>query len=52
MLNLHVKALIKALVYMILWFNYNVMNVVNIVMFYLIIIFYATNEFLPADNKD
>ena len=32
-LNLYVKALLKALVYMISWFNYNVMDVVNVVMF-------------------
>ena len=45
------KALLNALVYMILWFN-NVMDVVNIVMFYLVIISDATNVFLPGDNKD
>ena len=28
------------------------MDVVNVVMFYLVIIFDATNEFLPGDNKD
>ena len=52
MLMLHVKALLKALVYMILWLNYNVMDVVNVVMFYLVIISDATNEFLPTDDKD
>ena len=37
---------------MILWFDYNIMNVANVVMFYLAIISDATNEFLPGDNKD
>ena len=37
--NLHV------LVYTILWFNYNVMDVANVVSD-------ATNEFLPEDNED
>ena len=37
--NLHV------LVYTILWFNYNVMDVVNVDSD-------ATNEFLPKDNED
>ena len=36
---------------MILWFNYNIMDVVNVVMFYLITIPDATNEFLSGDNK-
>ena len=49
--NMHAQALLKALVYIILWSNY-VMDVVNVVMFYLIIISDATNEFLPGDNKD
>ena len=49
-LNLHVKALLKALVYMILWFNYNVKDVVYIVMFYFVIISDTTNEFLPGDK--
>ena len=39
---LHVKALLKALVYMVLWLNCNVMDVVN-VMFYLVIISDTTN---------
>ena len=34
-LNLHVKALLKALVYVILWFNHNVMDVVNIIVLFL-----------------
>ena len=46
-----VKALLKALVYMILRFNYNVMDVVNVVMFSWIIISDATNEFIPGNNK-
>ena len=37
---------------MILWFNYNVMDVVNVVTFYLVIISDATNEFLSGYNKD
>ena len=49
---LHVRNLLKALVYMILWFNCNAMDVVNVVMFYLIIISEATNKFHPGDNED
>ena len=37
---------------MILWVGYAFMDVVNVVMFYLVIISYAINEFLPGDNKD
>ena len=37
---------------MIIWSNYNVMDVVNVVMFYLAIISDVTNEFLPGDDKD
>ena len=40
------------MMYMILWFNYNVMDVRNVVMFYLVSIADTTNEFLPADNTD
>ena len=43
--NLHAKALLKALVNMILWFNY---DVVNVVLFYLVTISDATN----GNNKD
>ena len=50
--NLHVKALLKALVYMILWFDYNVMDVVNAIILYLVIICDATNEFLLGHDKD
>ena len=49
--NLHVKALLKALVYMMLWLNYNVMDMVNVVMFYLVTISDTTNEILPGENK-
>ena len=42
---------LKARVYMILWFNYNVMDMFNLAMFYLVTIFDITNEFLPGDNK-
>ena len=49
--NLHVKALVKALAYMILWLNYNVMDVESVVMFYLVIVSDATNEFLPEIIK-
>ena len=52
MLNLHVKALLKALMYMILWLSYIVLDVVNVLMFYLIIISDATSEFIPGDYKD
>ena len=48
---LYVTSFLKALVYMILWFNYNVMDMEN-VMFYLVIISDTTNEFLPEDNTD
>ena len=44
-LNVHVKALLKALAYMILWFNHNVMDVVNVAMFYLVIISVAQMNF-------
>ena len=37
---------------MILWFNYNVIDVVNVDLFYLVSISDTTNEFLPGDNKD
>ena len=37
---------------MILWFSYNIMDVVNIVMFYLVIISEATIEFLSGENTD
>ena len=37
-LNMHVKALRKAQVYMIIWFNDNVMDMVNADIFYLVII--------------
>ena len=40
---LHVKALLKPLVHMILWFDYKVMYAINVVMFYYVIIFDATN---------
>ena len=49
---LHIKVLFNALVYMILWFNNNVMDVVNTVMFCLVIISHDINEFLPGDYKD
>ena len=52
LLNLHVKALLKALVYIISWFDYNVIDVVNVVMFYLVIISEASNEFLHGDDKN
>ena len=50
--NLHVKAFLKALVYIILCLDYNVMDVVNVVMFYLVIISDASCELLPGDSKD
>ena len=34
------------------YFNHNVVNVVNVVMFYLIIISDAKDEFVPGDKKD
>ena len=37
---------------MILWCNFNFVDVMNVFMFYLVIISDATNEFLPGDNKD
>ena len=36
---------------MIIWFNYNDMDAVHVLMFHLVIISDATNEFLPGDNK-
>ena len=50
--NLHAAVLLKALVSMISWSSYNVMDVVNVVMFYVVIISDATNGFLPGDNED
>ena len=41
--NLHVKALLEALVYHILWFDYHVVVMVNVVMFYLVVISEVTN---------
>ena len=46
------KALQKALVYMILLSNYNVMGAVNVVMLYQVIVSDATNEFLSGDSQD
>ena len=40
------------MMYMILWFNHNVMDVVNVVTFYSVFISDTTNEFLPGDAKD
>ena len=48
---MHVKAFLKALEYTILWFNYDVMDDVNVVMFHLVIISDATNEFLPGQKR-
>ena len=44
-LNRHVKTLLKALMYMIVWFIYNDMSVVNVVRFYLVINSDATMNF-------
>ena len=44
--NLHVKALLEELVYTILWLNYNVTDVVNVVMLYLVIISTPQMNFL------
>ena len=47
------QTLLSALVYMILWFDHSVMDVVvNVVMFCLVIISDATNEFLPRADTD
>ena len=43
----HDKALQNELLYMISWVNYNVMDVVNVVMFSLVIISDTPYEFLP-----
>ena len=50
--NLHVKVVLQVFVYIILWFNYYVMpmDVVNVVMFYLVITSNVIKEFLPRDN--
>ena len=50
-LYLHVKALLKAQVYMILWFIYNAIDVVNS---YVLFGNFSdtTSEFLHGDNKD
>ena len=47
---LHVWALLKALMYIILWFNHNVMDVVNVVMFHLVIISDTTNKCIPREE--
>ena len=49
-LNLHVKAFLKALVNMILLFNYNIMDMANKAMFYLVCISDAANEFSSKNN--
>ena len=48
---MYVKTLLKTLVYMLVWFNYSVMDVVNVLVFYLAIISGNTNDFLPGDDK-
>ena len=48
---MHVKTLLKALLYTILWFNC-VIDVVNVVMFNLVSISDTTNEFPLGENKD
>ena len=35
---------------MVLWFNYNVMDVVDVVTLYFVFISDTTNEFLPGDK--
>ena len=49
---LHDKAVLETFVYLILWFSYNVMDVVNAVMFYLVTISDAIHDFLTGDNND
>ena len=50
---LHAKALLEALVYMIIWCNYNVLDVVNVPVFYLVANYgIVRNDILPGDNKD
>ena len=50
--DLHVKALLKPPGVHDFIFIYNVMNVVNVVMFYLVIISDTINKFITGDNKD
>ena len=50
--HLYVKALLQALSYRIIRFNSNVMDVVNVIIFYLVLSSDTTNEFLPGGNKD
>ena len=40
------------MIYMVLWFNGNVIDVVNVVMFYLLYISDTADEFLPGGDKD
>ena len=47
--NLHIKALLKTFI---VWFHYNAMDVINVVVFYLVIISDATNAFLHRDDQD
>ena len=47
--TLHVTTLLKALAYIILWFNYDIVDVLNVVTFYFINVSDATNKFLPKD---
>ena len=44
LLLLYVKTFLKVLVFMILWFHYNVMDMGNVVMLYLVIVSDTTNE--------
>ena len=44
--------LLKALMYKFIWFNHNVVDMVDVVMFYLVIIADATHDFLSGDHKD
>ena len=50
--HLQAKALLKALMYMILWFNVTPMHVANVVLLHFVTISDATKEYLPGDNKD
>ena len=52
MLNLYIRAFLKTWVFTISWFDFNFMDVVKVVRFYLITISDDTNEFLPGDNND
>ena len=52
MISLQIKAVLKAVVDVVLWYNHNVVDVINKGMSYLVITSDATSDFLRGDDKD